>query len=53
MRVEQSALFQLRFGVLVLDELIGRDHRDAVPRAHLVAQRASDAAGEVDRADLE
>jgi hypothetical protein len=45
--------FELRRRVLVLQKLIRRDHRDAIPRADLVAQRAADAAGEVDRADLE
>ena len=40
-------------GLLVLKELIRGDHRNAVPRADLVAQRAADAAGEVDGADLE
>ena len=44
---------QLRRRLLVLKELIGRDHRDAIPWTNLVAQRAADAAGKVDRADLE
>ena len=39
--------------VRVLQELVGRQHGDAIPRADLVAERAADAAGEVDRADLE
>ena len=39
--------------VFVLEELIGGDHGDAVPGADLVAERAADAAGEVDGADLE
>jgi len=39
-------------GVLVLQELIRRDHRDAIPRADLVTQCAADASGEIDRADL-
>ena len=43
---------QLRLGVLVLEELVGREHRDAVPGANLVAEGAADTAGEVDRADL-
>jgi hypothetical protein len=47
-----SALFQLLHRVLILQELIRGDHRDAIPRADLVAERAADAAGEVDRADL-
>ena len=45
-------LLELLDRVLVLEELVGRDHRDAVPRADLVAERAADAAGKVDRADL-
>ena len=45
-------LFELRHRVLILQELIRRQHRDAIPRAHLVAQRAPDAAGEIDRANL-
>ena len=39
--------------VRVLQELVGWNHRDAIPRADLVAERAADAAGEVDGADLE
>ena len=46
-------LFELRRRVLVLQKLVRRDHRDAVPRADLVAECAADAAREVDRADLE
>ena len=46
-------LFQLLDHILVLQELIGGDHGDAVPRADLVAQGAADAAGEVDGAGLE
>src|SRR5205814_2041967 len=46
-------LLELRLGVLVLQELIGRQHGDAVPRADLVAERAADAAGKIDGADLE
>ena len=38
--------------ILVLEELVGRDHRDAIPRADLMAERAADAAGQVDGADL-
>ena len=44
---------QLLLSILVLQKLIRRQHRDAVPRAHLVAQGAADAAREVDGADLE
>ena len=46
-------LCKLRHSLLVLQELIRRDHRDAIPWADLMAQRAADAAGEVDGADLE
>ena len=49
----QAALLQLFRRLLVVQELVGGDHRDAVPRADLVAQRAADAARQVDRADLE
>ena len=47
-----QSLLELRFDVVVLQELIGRKHRDAVPRADLMAERAADATREVDRADL-
>ena len=47
-----SPSLQLLHRVLILQELIRRDHRDAVPRADLVAQGAADAAREIDRADL-
>ena len=50
---QSRELFQLRNGIRVLQKLIRRQHGDAVPRADLVAERATDAAGEVDRADLE
>ena len=46
-------LFQLSGRLRVLEELVGGDHRDAVPGADLMAEGAADAAGEVDRADLE
>src|SRR5438552_2503708 len=46
-------LLKLRLGVFVLKELIRRQHGDAVPRTNLMAQRAADATGEVDGADLE
>src|SRR5687767_11631161 len=42
----------LRHGLLVLKELIGGDHGDAVPGADLVTERTADAAGEIDGADL-
>src|SRR5882762_9191291 len=45
-------LRHLRNRLLILQELIGWDHRDAIPRADLVAEGAADAAGEVDGADL-
>ncbi len=48
----ECRLFELRLHIVVLDELIRRKHRDAVPRADLVTERTADAAGEVDRADL-
>src|SRR5437868_2241390 len=48
-----SASLQLLHRVFVLQKLIGGDHGDAIPWADLMAQRAADAAGEVDRADLE
>src|SRR5438874_10837 len=48
-----STSLELLHRVLILQELIRRDHRDAVPRADLVAQGAADAAREIDRADLE
>lgn len=38
--------------ILILQELIRRQHRNAVPRAHLMAKGAADAAGEINRADL-
>jgi len=47
------ALRELGLGVVVLQELVGREHRDAIPGADLVTKRAANAAGEVDRADLE
>src|SRR3954467_1420663 len=53
-RVQRAErLFELRRRVGILEELIRRQHGDAVPRANLVAQRAADAAREVDGADLE
>ena len=42
----------LRNRLLILKELISGDHRDAIPRANLVAERAADASWQVDRADL-
>ena len=45
-------LFKLLDRLLILQELVGRNHGDAVPRTNLVAQRATDAAGKVDGADL-
>ena len=48
----ESRSRELRRRLLVLEELVRRDHRDAIPRADLVTQRAANAAGEVDRADL-
>ena len=35
-----------------MQELIGGNHGDAVPRADLVAECAADTAGEIDGADL-
>ena len=52
MRPVASRLLQLLDRILVLKELIGGDHRNAVPRANLMAQGAPDAARQVDRADL-
>jgi hypothetical protein len=45
-------LGELRNRLGVLEELIGGDHRDAIPRADLVAEGTANAAGEVDGADL-
>ena len=42
----------LRNRLLILKELIGGNHGDAIPRANLVAERAADAAGQIDGADL-
>jgi hypothetical protein len=46
-------LCDLRHGLIILQELIGGNHRDAVPGADLVAEGAANAAGKVDGADLE
>jgi hypothetical protein len=43
----------LRDRLIVLEELIGRNHGDAIPGADLVAEGAANAAGEIDGADLE
>ena len=48
-----TCLFELFDGLLILHELIGGDHGDAIPGADLMAEGAADAAGEVDGAGLE
>src|SRR2546423_24209 len=39
-------------GLLVLQKLVRRQHRDAIPRADLMAQRTPNAARKIDRANL-
>ena len=48
----RAASPKLRCGLLVLQELVRRQHRDAIPWTDLMAQRASDAARKIDRANL-
>ena len=49
----QNRSRHLRNRLLILQELIRWNHRDAIPRADLMAEGAADAAGEIDGADLE